>query len=132
MLSLIPLPYRLLAIALFVAGTFAFGYMKGSAQADIKLAKAELEFEKLASAKKDKSIVTTTKTVIEYVDKVREVEKKIYVYRDKIKEVIKDSGSCPVPLPAIVMLNDAISEANGIPTTTRTLDASPSPTPASQ
>ncbi len=77
---MIPLPYKILASIALLIGVFAFGYMKGSASADTKIAKFAAEkSELLAKIEKKNSEISTT-VVTEYVDRVNVIKEKEYVY----------------------------------------------------
>lgn len=88
MLSMIPLPYKLLAGAALIAGVFFYGYMKGSAYADAELARYGQKQAELVAELEKKNTEITTQVVTEYVDKVQVVKEKEYVYRDLAQNVV--------------------------------------------
>ena len=85
MFGMIPLPYKLLAGVALLFGVFVFGYMKGSASADIAIANFAADKNKqIAELEKNNSEIST-KVVTEYVDRTNTIREKEYVYRDVIK-----------------------------------------------
>ena len=88
MLSMIPLPYKLLAGAALLVGVFVFGYMKGSAYAEAELARfAAKKAEQVAELEK-KNTEISNKVVTEYVDRTNTIREKEYVYRDVATKVV--------------------------------------------
>lgn len=88
MLSMIPLPYKLLAGAAIIAGVFFYGYMKGSAYADAELARYGQKQAELVAELERKSSEISTQVVTEYVDRVQVVKEKEYVYRDLAQNAV--------------------------------------------
>lgn len=88
MLSMIPLPYKLLAGAAMLAGVFFYGYMKGSAYADAELARYGQRQAELTAELEKKNSEISTQVVTEYVDRVQVVKEKEYVYRDLAQTVV--------------------------------------------
>jgi hypothetical protein len=82
MLSMIPLPYKLLAGAALVAGVFFYGYMKGSAYAEAELARFSAKANKQIVELEKKNTEISNKVVVQYVDKINTIREKEYVYRD--------------------------------------------------
>lgn len=82
MLSMIPLPYKLLAAAALIAGVFFYGYMKGSAYAEAELARYSAKKEAQIAELERTSSAISTQVVTEYVDRVNTIREKEYVYRD--------------------------------------------------
>lgn len=122
MFSMIPLPYKLLASLALLIGVFVFGYMKGSAYADTKIAEYAAEkSELLAKLEKKNSEISTT-VVTEYVDRVNIIKEKEYVYRDVAEN---DVPSQHIMSNGWVYTHD-ISATNGDADSTRASDASPS------
>lgn len=93
MLSMIPLPYKLLAGAAMLAGVFFYGYMKGSAYADAELARFGQKNAELVADLEKKNTEITTQVVTEYVDKVQVIKEKEYVYRDLAQNVVPSQFS---------------------------------------
>ena len=82
MFSMIPLPYKLLAGAALIAGVFVFGYMKGSAYAEAKLAKFSATANKQITDLEKKNTDISNKVVTKYIDRTNIIREKEYVYRD--------------------------------------------------
>ena len=58
MLSIIPLPYRILLFALIVGGAFAAGFKKGGEAGELEIQRAANEAESLAAQlKKEQAMV---------------------------------------------------------------------------
>ena len=88
MFSFIPLPYKIIAIVLLLVGTLALGYSKGVEKSKLEIAKFEAKANaKIAELEKKNSEINN-KVVTEYIDKVRTVKEKEYVYRDQAKNVV--------------------------------------------
>lgn len=82
MFSMIPLPYKLLAIGAIVIGVFFYGYMKGSAYAEAELARfAQKHAEQVAELERKNQEISNN-VQVEYVDRVQTIREKEYVYRD--------------------------------------------------
>ena len=88
MLSMIPLPYKLLAGAAMLAGVFFYGYMKGSAYADAELARYGQKQAELVAELEKKNTEISTQVVTEYVDRVQTIREKEYVYRDLAQNAV--------------------------------------------
>lgn len=88
MLSMIPLPYKLLAGAALLAGVFFYGYTKGSAYAEAELARFGQKNAELAVELEKKNTEISTQVVTEYVDRVNTIREKEYVYRDIAQTVV--------------------------------------------
>jgi hypothetical protein len=85
---MIPLPYKLGAILLVVVAAFTFGYMKGNARAEVELQKFAAESqEKIAELEAVNSEIKET-VITKFVDKVRTVKEKEYVYVQQTKDVV--------------------------------------------
>ena len=93
MLNMIPLPYKILAAALIVAGAFIYGYMKGVAVGDAKIklfqAKAIAQYQELQAAYEKAKNNVNEKIVTEYVDRIVYVTK----WRTKNVEIVKEVPS---------------------------------------
>jgi hypothetical protein len=122
MFGMIPLPYKLLAIAALIIGVFFYGYTKGSAQAETKLARfAAQKAEQIAELEK-KNAEISTKVVTEYVDVVNTIKEKEYVYRD----IIKDRVPTQYDMSNGWVYTHDLSISSGDADSTRASDASPS------
>ena len=88
-MTLIPWPYRLLALAAFGVALLGFGWIKGAEHVQAKW-DADVQQETLhAATVRQKQAETTVKVVTEYVDRVR-------VVREKGDTIIKE---VPVYVP---------------------------------
>ena len=88
MLRMIPLPYKLLAIAAAFIGVFLYGYMKGSAYAEVELQRFAAKNATLTAEMEKKNSEISTEVVTQYVDRVNTIREKEYVYRDAAKTVV--------------------------------------------
>ena len=80
MFNLIPLPYKIAAAVFLLIAVFGIGYMKGSSRADIIIAEAGAKAsEQIAELERKNSEISNT-VVTKYVDKVRVVKEREYVY----------------------------------------------------
>ena len=82
MFSMIPLPYKLLALVVLIAGVYFYGYTKGSVHAEAELAKFSAEKSKQIASLEKKNAEISNKVVTEYVDRTNTIREKEYVYRD--------------------------------------------------
>lgn len=80
MFSVIPLPYKIAAAVFLLIAVFGIGYMKGSDRADVIIAEAAVKAnEQIAELERKNSEISNT-VVTKYVDKVRVVKEREYVY----------------------------------------------------
>lgn len=103
--SIVPLPYRILFMALFAAVLVGFGWMKGSAHVqaewDAATAKQSLQVARGEKAQAE----ATVKVVTKFVDRVRVVkETGAALTREVVRYVPSDS--CDLP-PGYRVLHDA-------------------------
>ena len=84
---MIPLPVKLLAILFIVLGAAGWGYMKGSAHAEIELANYQAKAEKEISDLKSKNAEISNDVQIEYVDRTNTIVQKEIVYRDAVNNL---------------------------------------------
>jgi len=82
MLSMIPLPYKLLAGAALIAGVFFYGYTKGSEHGEAEIARFAAEKNKQIADLEKKNAEISNRVQIEYVDRVNTIREKEYVYRN--------------------------------------------------
>jgi hypothetical protein len=82
MLGMIPLPVKLLAIAIAIAGAAGWGYMKGSAHAEIELANYQAKAENQISELKSENTRISDNVTTEYVDRVNTIREKEVIYRE--------------------------------------------------
>lgn len=73
-----------LFLSVSLIGTYTYGYVKGSAKSEVEIANYRAKAEKQISDLKTKSNKTNEKVVTQYVDRVRTVRDKEYVYRDNL------------------------------------------------
>lgn len=84
MFGMIPFPVKILAIIFIVLGAAGWGYMKGSAHAEIELANYQAKAEKQISDLKTENARISDNVQIEYVDKVQTIYDKETVYKDRL------------------------------------------------
>lgn len=84
MFSIIPLPVKIMAIIFIVLGAAGWGYMKGSAHAEIELANYQAKAEKQISELKTENTKISDNVTTEYVDRVNTIHDKEIIYRDKL------------------------------------------------
>lgn len=122
MLSMIPLPYKLLAGAAMLAGVFFYGYMKGSAYAEAELARfAQKHAEQVAELEK-KNAEISNNVQVEYVDRVNTIREKEYVY----KNIAQTSVPSQHDMSNGWVYTHDISASAGDADPTRASDATPS------
>lgn len=76
MLSIIPLPYRILLFAMIIAGTFAAGYKKGGEAGELEIQRVANEAEELAAQLKKEQAMIREVVKVEYVDRVTKIKEK--------------------------------------------------------
>lgn len=84
MFGMIPFPVKIMALIFIVLGAAGWGYMKGSAHAEIELANYQAKAEKQISELKSENVKISDNIVTEYVDKVETIHQKETVYRDRL------------------------------------------------
>lgn len=125
-MSLIPWPYRCLALVLLATALISFGWIKGAGHVQAQWDAAVQQQTLQAAAARERQAQATVKVVTEYVDRVR-------VVREKGDTIIKE---VPIYVPAqadaactvnrgFVRLHDAAA-AGELPTTTGDTDAAAS------
>lgn len=121
----VPLPYRLLALALLAVALMGFGYVKGVSHEAAKWEAAKAEAERKAAAIQVRQAEATVKVVTQYVDRVKVVREK---GADIIKEVpvyvTHEADAACVLSRGFVRLHDAAA-ANQIPGPAGSADAAP-------
>lgn len=121
---MIPLPYKLLALAFMLIGAFGYGYVKGNARAEAEIARYANEAKDLAIKLKDEESNIKEKIVTEYVDKIQTVKEKQYVYIKQSQEIVPAQFNMS---NGWVYLHDyAASAQSGNADSTRLADATPS------
>jgi len=89
---MIPFPVKIMAIIFIVLGAAGWGYMKGSAHAEVELANYQAKAEKQISDLKTENTrisdnVTTEYVDRVYVDRVNTIHDKEVIYRDRLVEL---------------------------------------------
>ena len=87
MFSMIPLPVKIMAIIFIVLGAAGWGYMKGSAHAEVELANYQAKAEKQISDLKTENTRISDNVTTEYVDRVSTIRDKEIIYRDRLVEL---------------------------------------------
>lgn len=122
MLRMIPLPYKLLAIAAAFIGVFLYGYMKGSAYAEVELQRFAAKASAQVAELEKKNSEISNKVVTEYVDRTNTIREKEYVYVDAAKNTVPSQS---VMSNGWVFTHDISASASDADAT-RSSDASPS------
>jgi hypothetical protein len=84
MFGMIPLPVKIFAIIFLVLGAAGWGYMKGSAHAEVELANYQAKAEKQISELKTENARISDNVTVEYVDRVNTIHDKETIYRDRL------------------------------------------------
>jgi hypothetical protein len=119
---MIPLPYKLLAIAAAFIGVFLYGYMKGSAYAEVELQRFAAKASAQVAELEKKNSEISNKVVTEYVDRTNTIREKEYVYVDAAKNTVPSQS---VMSNGWVFTHDISASASDADAT-RSSDASPS------
>lgn len=122
MLSMIPLPYKLLAGAALLAGVFFYGYMKGSAYAEAELARFAAKHAEQVAELEKKNQEISNNVQVEYVDRVNTIREKEYVY----KNIAQTSVPAQHDMSNGWVYTHDISASAGDADPTRASDATPS------
>lgn len=83
-MGMIPLPIKLMAILFIVLGAAGWGYMKGSAHAEIELANYQAKAEKQISNLKTENVKISDNVTTEYVDRTNTIRDTEIIYRDRL------------------------------------------------
>jgi hypothetical protein len=83
-MGMIPLPIKLMAILFLVLGAAGWGYMKGSAHAEIELANYQAKAEKQISNLKTENVKISDNVTTEYVDRTNTIRDTEIIYRDRL------------------------------------------------
>jgi hypothetical protein len=84
MFGMIPFPVKILAIIFLVLGAAGWGYMKGSAHAEIELANYQAKAEKQISELKTENTRISDNVTTEFVENTNTIREKEIIYRDKL------------------------------------------------
>jgi len=134
MISLIPTHFKIIAATVAVIGIFGYTFKKGhdvgTAEGEAKIQALVDEATKLkADLEKEQSKIKE-KVVIEYVDKIKVVKEKEYVYVDQAKNAVPSQYNLS---NGWVYLHDqAVSPGNSLPDSARVTDATASDTKDNQ
>lgn len=82
MFSMIPLPVKIMAIVFIVLGAAGYGYMKGSAHAEVELANYRAKAEKQISDLKTQNAQISDNVVTEFVDRTNTIREREVIYRN--------------------------------------------------
>jgi hypothetical protein len=82
MFGMIPFPVKILAIVFLVAGAAGYGYMKGSAHAEVELANYQAKAEKQISDLKTQNAQISDNVVTEFVDRTNTIRETEVIYRE--------------------------------------------------
>lgn len=83
-MGMIPLPIKLMAILFLVLGAAGWGYMKGSAHAEIELANYQAKAEKQISNLKTENTKISDNVTTEYIDRTNTIRDTEIIYRDRL------------------------------------------------
>ena len=83
-MGMIPLPIKLMAILFLVLGAAGWGYMKGSAHAEIELANYQAKAQTQISELKSENTKISDNVTTEYVDRTNTIHNKEVIYRDRL------------------------------------------------
>jgi hypothetical protein len=122
MFSIIPPWVKIAAIGIAIIIAGGFGYMKGSAAADVKIAMYAKQKSDLSAAYEKKLADKKVEIVTEYVDRWNTIREKEYINVNTAKNNVPGQYNLS---NAFVSLHDT-SARNTEVDTTRSLDASPS------
>ena len=87
MFGMIPFPVKLLAIVFLVAGAAGWGYMKGSAHAEIELSNYKASAEKQISELKTENARISDNVTTQFVDRTNVIREKEVIYRQAAGEL---------------------------------------------
>ena len=124
-LSLVPMPYRLLVVALIAAALFGFGWLKGAGHVQAEW-DAEVVKQSLTAARVEKAQAqATAKVVTKYVDRVKIVRQAGETIIKEVPVYVSAQADAACVLPrGFVRLHDAAA-ANEIPGPAGSADAAP-------
>ena len=87
MFGMIPFPVKALAFIFLVLGAAGWGYMKGSAHAEVELANYQAKAEKQISDLKTENAKISDNVTTEFVDRVNTIHDKETIYRDRLVDL---------------------------------------------
>ena len=121
---LIPLQFKLIALAMIVSATFAYGYKKGTDKGEAEIQRVANEAQSLQLALEQEQHNIKEKIVTEYVDKVKTVKEKEYVYVEQAKNAVPAQYN--LSNGWVYIHDNSLGSQGGVPDATRASDASPS------
>lgn len=123
--DLIPLPYRLLALALLAAALLGFGWVKGAAHVQARWDAATAEQSSVVARIQQRQAEATVKVVTQYVDRVRTVREagETIIKEVPIYVTAQSDAACTLD-HGFVRLHDAAAQG-AIPDPAGPADASP-------
>lgn len=122
MFSMIPLPYKLIAIGLLIIGAAFYGYTKGKAYAEAELQKFAAEKNAQVAELERINSEISNNVQVEYVDRVNTIREKEYVYRD----IAQNNVPSQYDMSNGWVYTHDLSATSGNADPTRASDASPS------
>ena len=122
-MSLIPWPYRLLALALLAAALIGFGWIKGASHVQTRWDAAVQQQSLQTAAIRERQAQATVKVVTEYLDRVRIVREKgeTIIMEVPVYVPVQADAACTINR-GFVRLHDA-SAAGELPEPARDADA---------
>lgn len=93
MLNMIPFPVKIIAIIFIVLGAAGWGYMKGSAHAEVELANYQAKAENQISELKTENTKISDNVTTEFVDRTNTIRDKEIIYRDRLVDLGKGTNN---------------------------------------
>jgi hypothetical protein len=93
MFKMIPFPVKIMAIIFIVLGAAGWGYMKGSAHAEVELANYQAKAEKQISDLKTENTKISDNATIKFVDRTNTIRDKEIIYKDRIVDLGKGQNN---------------------------------------
>ena len=122
LMNLVPLPYRLVAMALLAVALVGFGWVKGAAHVQDEWDVANAEQERFVAGVRVRQAQATVQVITKFVDRVQVVRQQ---GADIIREVPVYVSSEAPDLPGGFRLFHDAAARGGFSATTGTLDARP-------
>ena len=88
MFNIIPLPYKIAAFVFIIIAVFGAGYMRGNARAEAEIAAFAAEANAKVAELERKNTEVTNTVITKYVDKVRVVKEREYVYLNAAQSAV--------------------------------------------
>ena len=122
-MSLIPWPYRLLALAALGIALFSFGWLKGASHVQAKWDAATAALQQAQAQAQIRQAQATVKVVTEYVDRIRVVREKGDTIIKEVPVYVPDQADAACTINrGFVRLHDAAA-AGELPEPARDADA---------